>query len=94
GIARHYTPDFIVILEMPDKKKLNLLIEVTGRKDDKKATKIRVARDLWIPAVNNAGKFGTWAVLEVEDIHNTQNLIRSGIAHGFDHATSDNLFTR
>jgi len=94
GIARHYTPDFMVILNLPDKSKLNLLIEVTGRKDDKKTTKIRVARDLWIPAVNNIGKFGRWAVLEVEDIHNTQNLIRSGIAHGFDHATSDNLFTR
>jgi type III restriction enzyme len=76
GVAHHYTPDFIVILEMPDKSKLNLLIEVTGKKDDKKTIKVKTARDLWVPAVNNAEKYGKWAMLEIQDIHETQNLIR------------------
>jgi type III restriction enzyme len=45
--------------------------------------KVKTARELWIPAVNNTGKFGTWAFLEVQDIHETQNLIHAGIARGF-----------
>jgi type III restriction enzyme len=53
-----------------------LLIEVTGKKDDKKTIKVKTARDLWVPAVNNAEKYGKWAMLEIQDIHETQNLIR------------------
>ena len=56
GVAHHYTPDFIAILDMPDKSKLNLLIEVTGKKDDKKKMKVKTARDLWVPAINNLDK--------------------------------------
>lgn len=87
GVAHHYVPDFIVKLELPKKQTLSLLIEVTGKKDDKKATKVKTAREMWVPAVNNNGRFGAWAVLEVQDIHETQNLIRAGIAKGFDHLT-------
>jgi type III restriction enzyme len=78
---------------MPDKSKLNLLLEVTGKKDDKKKMKVKTARELWVPAINNIGKYGTWAILEVQDIHETQNLIRLGIAKGFDNLTPNNLFT-
>ncbi|MBU1089942.1 DEAD/DEAH box helicase family protein [Patescibacteria group bacterium] len=84
GIAHNYLPDFIAVLEMPDKTKLNLLIEVTGKKDDKKKMKVKTTRDLWVPAVNNFGKYGKWAILEVQDIHETQNLIRAGMQNGFD----------
>ena len=83
GAAHRYTPDFIAVLKMPDNTNLNLLIEVTGKKDDKKAMKVKTARDLWVPAVNNIGKFGRWAILEIQDIHETQNLIRAGMANGF-----------
>jgi type III restriction enzyme len=89
GISHRYVPDFIAVLEMPDKSKLNLLIEVTGKKDDKKKMKVKTAHDLWVPAINNTGKFGTWAMLEVQDIHETQNLIRSGMQRGFDNLTLD-----
>ncbi len=94
GISHQYVPDFIVVLEMPDKSKFHLLLEVTGKKDDKKKTKVKTARDLWVPAINNLGKYGTWAILEVQDIHETQNLIRIGMARGFDNITPDNLFTK
>ena len=83
-MGHHYLTDFIAILEMPDKSKLNLLIEVTGKKDDKKKMKVKTARDFWVPAVNNFGKYGKWAILEVQDIHETQNLIRAGIEREFD----------
>lgn len=94
GVAHQYLPDFIAVLEMPDKSKLNLLIEVTGKKDDKKKMKIKTTRDLWAPAVNNFGKYGKWAILEVQDIYETQNLIRAGIERGFDNLQPDNLFNK
>jgi type III restriction enzyme len=94
GVAHQYTPDFIVKLEMPDKSIVNLLLEVTGKKDDKKVMKIKTAREFWVPAVNNADKFGKWAVLEVQDIHETQNLIRAGMDRGFDNLVPGNLFNK
>lgn len=92
GMAHNYLPDFIAVLEMSDKSKLNLLIEVTGKRDDKKIIKVKTARELWVPAVNNIGKFGKWAILEVQDIHETQNLIRAGMKRGFDDLMPGNLF--
>jgi type III restriction enzyme len=92
GVSRHYFPDFIVVLETPDKSKLNLLIEVTGKKDDKKGLKVKTAREMWIPAVNNSGKYGTWAMLEVQDIHETMNLIHAGMERGFDNLMLGTLF--
>lgn len=89
GISHGYVPDFIVVLEMADKSRLNLLLEVTGKKDDKKAIKVKTARDLWVPAINNTNKFGKWAILEVQDIHETQNLIRTGMERGFDNLTAN-----
>lgn len=77
GVAHHYLPDFIAKIQNSDKSILNLIIEVTGKKDDKKATKVKTVRDFWIPAVNNAERFGKWAILEIQDIHETQNLIRA-----------------
>ena len=92
GVAHHYIPDFIAVLDMPDKSKLNLLIEVTGKKDDKKKMKVKTTRDMWVPAINNFGKYGKWAMLELQDIHETQNLIRAGMERGFDNLTPGNLF--
>lgn len=83
GLAHYYNPDFIAKIDLPDKSVLNLIIEVTGKKDDKKIIKIKTARELWVPAINNVGKFGKWAILEVRDIHEVQNLIRAGIQKGF-----------
>ncbi|MBI4652115.1 DEAD/DEAH box helicase family protein [Candidatus Desantisbacteria bacterium] len=80
GIGRQYTPDFIVKIKMHDKSILNLILEVTGKKDDKKTIKVKTAREMWIPAVNNTEKFGKWAILEVQDIHETQNIILTFVA--------------
>ena len=84
GAIHLYYPDFVAVLQMPDKSRLNLLIEVTGQKDDKKALKVKTAREFWVPSVNNAGKYGKWAMLEIEDIHETQRLIREGMKKGFE----------
>jgi len=80
GVTHQYVPDFIARIEAPDKQIINLLIEVTGKKDDKKALKVKTTRELWVPSVNNMEKFGHWAIIEIQDIHETQNLIRATIA--------------
>ncbi len=92
GSSHQYLPDFIVKIAMKDKTVLNLLLEVTGKKDDKKAMKVKTAREFWVPAVNNFGKFGKWAILEVQDIHETQNLILAGVNRGFDNITKEELW--
>jgi len=71
---------------------LNLLIEVTGKKDDKKGLKVKTAREMWIPAVNNSGKYGRWAMLEIQDIHETMNLIHAGMERGFENLMPGTLF--
>lgn len=63
------TPDFIVRLDDghgPDDP-LNLIVEVTGEKDKDKEAKTATAQNLWVPAVNNAGTWGRWAFVEVDD---------------------------
>jgi len=54
--------------------------------------KVKTAREMWIPAVNKSEKYGKWAMLEIEDIHNTQNLIRAGMERGFENLASGTVF--
>jgi type III restriction enzyme len=84
GNNHGYVPDFIVRLMTPDQEIINLIVEVTGKKDDKKVIKTKTARELWVPAVNNHGEYGKWAFIEIQDIHETEQLIRAGIERGFD----------
>jgi type III restriction enzyme len=82
GVTRSYMPDFIAQLDTKNGI-IHLIIEVTGKKDEAKAVKVETACSMWVPAVNNYGAFGVWAFIELQDIHQTQNLIRYGIEHGF-----------
>lgn len=88
GVTRSYMPDFIALIRKKDGSMLHLLIEVTGEKRAEKKMKVDTARNFWVPAVNNAKEFGEWAFIEIQDIHETQNLIRYGLANGFDNINS------
>ncbi len=55
----------------------NLILEVTGEKKKDKAAKVATARNLWLPAVNNDGRFGRWAFIEIDDPWDAANLIRT-----------------
>jgi len=90
GERRNYIPDFIVRLRLPspsgrgvggegsaDSDILNLIIEVTGARDKDKEAKVMTARNLWVPAVNNAGTWGRWAFIEVVDPWDAKQIIRS-----------------
>jgi type III restriction enzyme len=55
---------------------LQLIVEVTGRGDKNKQARVSTATDLWVPAVNNAGQWGRWAFIEVNDPWDAANAIR------------------
>ena len=85
GVARHYIPDFIVRLRADGtasdgvltRDALNLIIEVSGQPKPEKAAKVETARSLWVPAVNNDGRFGRWSFLEISDPWDAKNTIRA-----------------
>jgi len=86
GDQRNYMPDFIVRLDdgHGQNDPLNLIVEVSGQKDGKigkdKAAKVATARNLWVPAVNNAGSWGRWAFIEITDPWDAKNTIASQLA--------------
>jgi type III restriction enzyme len=80
GDERQYFPDFIVQLKMKDREDLlNLVIEVSGERRKDKTAKVETARNLWVPAVNNHGGFGTWNFIEITDPWDAKNLIRAHV---------------
>jgi hypothetical protein len=84
GDERHYYPDFIARVAdgfgQGEDDLLNVIIEVTGEKKKEKEAKVATAQRLWVPAVNNHGGFGRWAVVEVTDPWRTKTLLRQALA--------------
>jgi hypothetical protein len=56
-----------------------LEVEFRGEERRDKAAKAATARNLWIPAVNNDGRFGRWAFVEVTDPWDAKNTIRAAL---------------
>jgi type III restriction enzyme len=81
GEERNYYPDFIAHVDdgvVIDGKPnyLNLIIEVSGESKKDKTQKVFYANNYWVPAVNNARRYGRWAFVEVKDPYNAEALIR------------------
>ena len=70
GSQKKYVPDFVA--RFGD---LNLILEITGEKKADKEAKVSTARNLWVPAINNDGRFGQWAFLELRDPWNAKTEI-------------------
>jgi type III restriction enzyme len=68
GETYRYRPDFIVRLGGAGAEPINLVVEVKGQRDAKDAAKADTMKKVWIPAVNNAGRYGRWAFEEFTDI--------------------------
>lgn len=71
GQERSYLPDFIAKIDDghgPDDL-LNLIIEVSGERRDDKDAKVATMESLWVPAINNDGRFGRWGFIQVKDPH-------------------------
>jgi len=79
---KQYTPDFLVAIDdgHSPSDPLNLIIEVSGERDEMKVQKTTTARTQWVPAVNNHGGFGRWGFLEVTDPADLQTEIRRHLA--------------
>ncbi len=68
GETYRYRPDFIVRLGDRVDDAVNLVVEVKGQRDAKDAAKADTMRKVWVPAVNNTGRYGRWAYEEFPDI--------------------------
>jgi len=91
GDSGNYIPDFIVHVDDgrgPDDW-LNLIVEVSGNPDPKKPAKTATARDLWVPAVNNDGRFGRWDFIEISDPWDAQNTIRAHVRDSYPQMHAD-----
>ncbi len=84
GAEHQYIPDFIACFDDGHGTAdiLNLIVEVTGEKKKDKAAKVATARTLWVPAINNHGGFGRWAMIEVTDPWDAKNTIRASLQKG------------
>ncbi len=82
GAQRNYLPDFIACIDDgrgPDDL-LNLIVEVSGENRKDKQEKVATARGLWVPAVNEAKRFGRWAFINITQPYNAANDIRAMLA--------------
>ena len=81
GQARNYVPDLLVRINRGEAadEPVTLLIEVTGEQKAEKAAKVATAQTMWVPAMNNDGRFGRWFFLEVTDPWDAEHLIRAEI---------------
>ncbi|MGI5818079.1 MAG: BPTD_3080 family restriction endonuclease [Armatimonadota bacterium] len=77
GEEHTYITDFIAHIDDGQDDPLNLIIEVTGAKDEHKVAKVDTTRTLWVPAINNHGGFGRWAFIEIRDPWNAEHELRS-----------------
>jgi type III restriction enzyme len=81
GRAGNYVPDFLIRLRDasstgPDDL-LTLILEVSGEPKKEKQAKVATAEHLWTEAVNNWGRLGRWAFLEVTDPWDAEHLIQA-----------------
>ena len=65
-----YRPDFIILMDDGEADWLNLVVEIKGIRDDKARAKADTMNKLWIPAINNDGRWGRWAFEEIMDPQN------------------------
>ena len=80
GETLRYRPDYIARVDDGGPEPLNLVIEVKGQRDEKDKAKAETMRNLWVPAVNNAKRFGRWGFLELKDApYDAATLIREFI---------------
>ena len=70
GEARHYRPDFIVLVDDGHGKDdlLHLVVEIKGYRGEDAREKKSAMDSYWIPGVNSLGHFGRWAFAELTNV--------------------------
>src|SRR5271166_5115761 len=68
---------YFISIARPKKKGKQLAFDTEWTQDRIGAAKVKTARTLWVPAVNNYGAIGRWAFLEVPDAYDVLEPIRT-----------------
>ena len=73
-----YLPDFVVLIDDGHGKDdlLHLVVEIKGERDEIARTKADTMHRLWVPAVNNDGRWGRWAFAEIMDPQNFKTILQ------------------
>lgn len=81
GHDRRYEPDFILRWDRgAAREPLNLVVEIKGARDNQDAAKAQTAENTWVPAVNNAGRFGLWMFIELTEPYDAARALRDTVA--------------
>lgn len=84
GQEHTFEPDFLARVQAPGGETFTLIIEISGRSDDRhghKDHKRHYTLHYWLPAVNALGKYGRWAFVEITDIDNILAELNAAIQH-------------
>ncbi len=84
--ARHYRPDFIVLVDdgRGDDDLLHLIVEIKGyRREDAKEKKSTMDT-YWIPGVNHLKSHGRWAFAEFTEVFQIESDFAAKVASEFD----------
>ncbi len=75
--AHNYLPDYIALVDdgHGEDNLLNLIVEIKGQRDDKDRVKADTARRQWVPAVNNDGRWGRWAFVEITNMKEAREIL-------------------
>jgi len=61
---RRYLPDFILHVDDGQADPLHVVVEIKGFRRGDAQLKAETMRNLWVPGVNNLGRFGRWSFAE------------------------------
>ncbi|CBS87322.1 BPTD_3080 family restriction endonuclease [Azospirillum lipoferum] len=65
---RKYIPDFILRVDDGRPDPLNLIVEIKGYRRGDAQLKAETMNTLWVPGVNNLGRYGRWAFAEFHHV--------------------------
>ena len=71
---RQYRPDFIARVNDGNgvDDLLNLVVEIKGFRRGSAQAKADTMDRLWVPAINNDGRWGRWAFVEIMDMQDAR----------------------
>lgn len=75
-----YRRVYIAIIDDGSTAPLNLVIEVRGRRDDKDAAEVDTMRNIRVPVVNNAKRYGRRNFLEHREAYRNRSVIPKSAA--------------
>ena len=84
SVKRIYRPDFIVLVDDGQEDPLRLVIEIKGYRREDAKNKKSTMDTLWIPGVNNLGKYGRWAFAELTEVYQMESDFEAKVKSEFD----------